>query len=1037
MSLLSQTVDNLLGGVSQLPDEQRQPNQVSAMTNVHLTPLFGARKRPPAEDLGLLSSSQTGYSTAFIHSVNRSSTQRYTVAVVGGDLKVFDSLTGASQTVFFPNGKAYLTGTDFRAFTVGDHTFIVNKGVTVKQAGVYATSWVAEALIFIRQVDFSATYQVYLDEENVQYVVPGETAAAGIRINTDYVAQQLYKLLTAGGIGNKITAKFDFTLMGSTIHVKRKDGSEFTGKCYDSLADKGMRFIKASVQAIEDLPAQARDGMVIRIEGDPGSTKDNYWVIHQKSSAGVGDGIWVETTEPSANLALDNTTMPWELVRQGYLTTLTAHQDIPRQPTYRPLPGTQGVNGWTKNILDVTLSGTEADPRVLVGSGGLRSPALNNTSATVTKRCVVSYGLDNTAGNTGTQVTVTLNFFNGTSWSLAGTKNYNTPHNFQNEQFIIDQVCPAGSRFELLLSVSSLLPSGFANPVSRNARLTTYGNTAPTGQTPGITLTDNSAAMLSIGYVTDMWPKGAVINFTLDGVAFSYTLTNDMTAGAVHSALQALIDPHASFIATYTPQPTGFVVNPALDEVKVTRTVAGDAPVVSVATATFPSTTTFWSTDLAMTPSAHVGRILKNLSDGSQGTITANSGMTITVSSLTGGVHNTFKTGDQCAVVDSGSSYYVFRPGDWNTRTVGNDELNPFPSFVGRTINDVFFHGGRLGFLTEDFVCMSAAADIYRFFRKTVTAVLDDDPIDVQSAHKDVAFLDSAVNWQGQLFLNSSAGHQFLLTGEPSVTPATVRLDHLTSYPASAKVRPVAMGNSVYFPRKAGGFTQMRELFRNRDGVQGRLVTNHVQTYIPGDVLSFCGDMDLGFIAVKPDGGSGNEIYIYNFGQLGPDQEHQAWHKWTFSNTVLSVDLFEGYLYVVLFVGTGVRLQRINVSATPITLSQLDGGSTNYVASITLSRPYFRDRQGRAMSGKTTVRTLQVSYHDTNYLAVNVTHANRDQARQYLVNSVSTPVTGYKRVPVLGNNFEPTITLTNNASVGFAISSLKYEYTYTDRSQAQ
>ena len=37
----------------------------------------------------------------------------------------------------------------------------------------------------------------------------------------------------------------------------------------------------------------------------------------------------------------------------------------------------------------------------------------------------------------------------------------------------------------------------------------------------------------------------------------------------------------------------------------------------------------------------------------------------------------------------------------WRSRGAGNDATNPFPSFVGNKINDVFFFKNRLGFLTD------------------------------------------------------------------------------------------------------------------------------------------------------------------------------------------------------------------------------------------------------------------------------------------------------------------------------------------------
>ena len=43
---------------------------------------------------------------------------------------------------------------------------------------------------------------------------------------------------------------------------------------------------------------------------------------------------------------------------------------------------------------------------------------------------------------------------------------------------------------------------------------------------------------------------------------------------------------------------------------------------------------------------------------------------------------------------------FVYTPVTWETRNVGDDVTNPLPSFVGTTINNIFFYRNRLGFLS-------------------------------------------------------------------------------------------------------------------------------------------------------------------------------------------------------------------------------------------------------------------------------------------------------------------------------------------------
>ena len=56
MSALSQTINNVLGGVSQQPDPVKLPGQVRNAVNAYLDPTFGCRKRPGTQFISKLGS---------------------------------------------------------------------------------------------------------------------------------------------------------------------------------------------------------------------------------------------------------------------------------------------------------------------------------------------------------------------------------------------------------------------------------------------------------------------------------------------------------------------------------------------------------------------------------------------------------------------------------------------------------------------------------------------------------------------------------------------------------------------------------------------------------------------------------------------------------------------------------------------------------------------------------------------------------------------------------------------------------------------
>lgn len=131
MALINKAIANLFNGISQQPASLRLPTQAEVQENGYSSVVEGLRKRPPTKHLAQITTSVDA--NAYVHTINRDTTERYTVVITNGDLKVFD-MSGTAKTVSFPNGKAYLASasawSDFSLLTVQDYTFVVNKTVT-------------------------------------------------------------------------------------------------------------------------------------------------------------------------------------------------------------------------------------------------------------------------------------------------------------------------------------------------------------------------------------------------------------------------------------------------------------------------------------------------------------------------------------------------------------------------------------------------------------------------------------------------------------------------------------------------------------------------------------------------------------------------------------------------------------------------------------------------------------------------------------------------------------------------------------------
>lgn len=100
MGVYTNTIPNLLAGVSQQAPQLRLSTQSETQINVMSSLTKGMGKRPPAI-LNKVIGTIAGASTSFIHDINRDAAEQYAVLMVDGDLSVYDRRTGIAQTVNF------------------------------------------------------------------------------------------------------------------------------------------------------------------------------------------------------------------------------------------------------------------------------------------------------------------------------------------------------------------------------------------------------------------------------------------------------------------------------------------------------------------------------------------------------------------------------------------------------------------------------------------------------------------------------------------------------------------------------------------------------------------------------------------------------------------------------------------------------------------------------------------------------------------------------------------------------------------------
>ena len=249
----------------------------------------------------------------------------------------------------------------------------------------------------------------------------------------------------------------------------------------------------------------------------------------------------------------------------------------------------------------------------------------------------------------------------------------------------------------------------------------------------------------------------------------------------------------------------------------------------------------------------------------------------------------------------------------WRTRQAGNDETNPFPSFVGNKINEVFFFKNRLGFLTDSNVIFSEADEYFNFFRTTTQQLLDSAPIDVGLSHTKVAVLQHAVPFQEKLMLFSKQS-QFVLRGADVLSPKTVAISPVTEYDISDSVQPIALGNYIYFTFRRNDFEGMYEYFvdNNTETFHSEEITSQIPKYITKQVEKIAGSQAENTIVVGTSGDR-NTLFVYKYFWSNKEKIQSAWMKFTFGREVRGFDFIDSNLHLFTKDDDGLHLEKLTL----------------------------------------------------------------------------------------------------------------------------
>ncbi len=259
---------------------------------------------------------------------------------------------------------------------------------------------------------------------------------------------------------------------------------------------------------------------------------------------------------------------------------------------------------------------------------------------------------------------------------------------------------------------------------------------------------------------------------------------------------------------------------------------------------------------------------------------------------------------------------FTFKAVEWGERTCGDIDSVPNPSFVGHTLQDVFFFKNRLGVISNENTILGRSGEYYAFFPETITTLLDSGPIDTPAGHTQVSTLRHAVAFNEQTLIFSDQA-QFALTGGDILTSETCSLKNTTTFDSTLKARPVGAGRNLFFGVGSGGFAGVREYYvmPDSDTKDAADITAHVPMYLKGEIIGLTAATNENVLcAITDDADEPNVAYIYNYYWSGREKLQSAWSKFVFDSdtTVVSAAFLNADLYLIMQRSDGVYLERLS-----------------------------------------------------------------------------------------------------------------------------
>lgn len=222
---------------------------------------------------------------------------------------------------------------------------------------------------------------------------------------------------------------------------------------------------------------------------------------------------------------------------------------------------------------------------------------------------------------------------------------------------------------------------------------------------------------------------------------------------------------------------------------------------------------------------------------------------------------------------------------DYEGRSAGDDDTNPPHEFCTQGITGMSTYQGRLVIMSGPMVSLSSSGKPRRFFRSTITSVVDSDPIEIGSGMNSSAAYAHAVPFQKDLIVLSSAYQAVIPSNNTALTPRNATVVPTSSHEVDITSPPVSLGRTLmYAVPRSGDFFGVREMVPS-PYTDSQYVSHDATPHLPkymGGRCRFSVSSSVANMALFAPSGDLRSLIVHEYTWDGDQKVQQAWHTWTF-----------------------------------------------------------------------------------------------------------------------------------------------------------